>query len=67
MGPRLLDNLTDIERWANEEKTSVVNQIIALIHEDAPKNKFSILAGRLRLIEDLESKIESIRREPIQG
>lgn len=56
-------DVRDIERFLEEEKKECVDQALKFIHEDAPKNKFSIVAGRLREIENVEAKIAAMKRE----
>lgn len=52
-----------LEQFLLDEKKDCTEQALKLIHEDAPKNKFSIVAGRLREIENVEAKIASMKRD----
>ena len=56
-------DVRQLEKFLQEERQECVSAAMALISEDAPKNKFSILAGRLREIENVEAKIASMKRE----
>lgn len=50
-------------------KSDLVGETLKLIGEDAPKNRFSIVAGKLRMIEDVESEIGILKnaRNPKNG
>lgn len=58
-----MGELEQLERWLAEEKAALVTKAVSLIHDDAPKNRFSMLAGDLRRIEEVEMKIGLIKRE----
>jgi hypothetical protein len=52
-----------LKEYLKSEKDSISGQVVTLIHDDAPKNKFSVFAGRLRMIEDVEAEMASIERD----
>jgi len=58
-----LDSWARIKAFLTKERESVTSRVVALIHDDAPKNNFSILSGRLRMIEDMEAEMASIERD----
>jgi hypothetical protein len=47
-----------LEAYISDRKRVIEETVIKLISEDAPKNKFSIQAGRMKELEELESEIE---------
>lgn len=47
-----------LKAWLEQEKEGCVNSITKLIEDDAPKNKFAIVTGRLRALEDMETEIQ---------
>lgn len=55
--------IAELRKDLDERKAALVDEVLRLIREDAPKNKFSILAGRLRAIEDTEAKISQLMQE----
>lgn len=44
--------------WIKQERDACVEEVTRLISEDAPKNKFSIISGRMRALEDLASEMD---------
>lgn len=54
--------VADLRRDLDERKRGLVTEALKLIREDAPKNKFSILAGCLREIEATEAKISQLEK-----
>lgn len=51
----------DLLKFLEEEEKGLVSMAMKLIKEDAPKNKFSIVAGKMAMIEEVRAKIESIQ------
>ena len=47
-----------LRTWIKQEIDACVAEVTKLISEDAPKNKFSIVSGRMRALEDLTNEIE---------
>ena len=52
--------VADLMKDLSDRKRQIFDDAMKLIREDAPKNKFTILAGRLREIEDTESTIQKL-------
>lgn len=55
--------LAELMRFSDEMEAELVQEIMKLITEDAPKNKFSVITGKLRMIEQYKLKIDAIDRE----
>ena len=55
--------MAQLQMWMEEQKKDLMNAALELIREDAPKNKFSVISGKLKMIEDVESQIVVIKRE----
>ena len=54
-------------RWLDDQKHDLVESAMGLIREDAPKNKFSIITGRLLMVEETQSKLMEIESQPGPG
>lgn len=59
----MIDLKTHLKGWMEDQKKELVDTTVKLISEDAPKNKFSIVTGKMKMIEDLESEIENFERK----
>lgn len=46
--------------WVKEKEQELVDEVVKLISEDAPKNKFSIVTGKKKMLEEFESVIEKL-------
>jgi hypothetical protein len=55
-----------LKEWLADQKKELVEQTIKLISEDAPKNKFSIITGKMKMIEEFESEIENFERKRLE-
>ena len=53
--------------WLDEQRDDLVREVVVLIGEDAPKNKFSIVTGKLRMIDDVKGKLEQLNLEDSEG
>lgn len=51
----------------DEQRVELTDEVIRLITDDAPKNKFSIVSGKIRMIDDVRNKIEILTLEDSQG
>ena len=52
-----------IREWLETQKRELVDVTVKLISEDAPKNKFSIITGKMKMIEELESEMTIFERK----
>jgi len=59
-----LGNLDRLEQWLDEEERARLEEHRKLVLADAPKNRFSITTGEIRMIEAVRQEIEIIRRSP---
>ncbi len=53
----------ELMKWLDEQKANQVSATVALIRDDAPKNKFSIITGKMTMIDDVQTKIEQLEKE----
>lgn len=53
----------ELMKWLDERKSECVDQTMKLIRDDAPKNKFSIITGKMMMIEDVQTKLEQLVNE----
>ena len=44
-------------KWIDEYKNDLQEKHLQLIREDAPKNKFTVLSGKLEAIDDIQLQI----------
>ena len=54
-------DLEQLELNLKEIRQSLVEEILALVKVDAPKNKFSVVSGRLGMAEDILAQIEILK------
>jgi hypothetical protein len=59
----MTNEVEQLRIWIKEEMGSITEETMKLIHDDAPKNKFSVMTGRFRAFEDTLNKIEAILKE----
>jgi hydrogenase maturation factor len=55
--------LERLESYLKEIRQQLIERVMKLISEDAPKNKFSIVTGELKMVEEVESQIDVIKRD----
>lgn len=55
--------LAELMKWGDEQREEMVAQVQRLIMEDAPKNKFSVVTGSLRAIENMQQRITQLESE----
>jgi hypothetical protein len=55
--------IADLAKWLEEQKGDLVQTSIKLIREDAPKNRFSIVAGRMQMIDDAFEKLQQLVKD----
>jgi len=55
--------LERLESYLKEIRQQLIDRVMKLISEDAPKNKFSIVTGELKMVEEVESQIDVIKRD----
>ncbi len=48
--------------WLEVKRSEILERQRRLVLEDAPKNKFSVLTGELRVIEELFEYFEALRK-----
>lgn len=58
------EGFAELMKWLEEERKGFVDTAMTLIREDAPKNKFSVVTGKLLMIEDVETKVREITKTP---
>jgi len=57
------DIVSDFAKWLEEQKSDLVGTSMKLIREDAPKNRFSIVAGRMQMIDDAFEKLSQLVKD----
>lgn len=57
----------ELMKWLDEQRVELTEEVIRLISDDAPKNKFSIVSGKIRMIDDVKNKIEALTLEDSLG
>jgi hypothetical protein len=55
-------SVAELMKWLDECKAECVASSMKLIREDAPKNKFSIISGKMSMIDEVQTKIEQIEK-----
>ncbi len=58
-----MPELERLESYLKEIRQQLIERVMKLISEDAPKNKFSIVTGELKMVEEVESQIDVIKRD----
>lgn len=53
----------ELMKWIDEQREECVSVTMALIRDDAPKNKFSIVTGKITAFDDMQTKIEQLQKE----
>jgi len=53
----------DLMKWIDEQREECVSSTMSLIRDDAPKNKFSIVTGKMTAFDDVQTKIEQLEKE----
>ncbi len=44
-------------------RVEMVDVVLKLTRDDAPKNKFTIIAGKISMIDDVKAEIRNIREQ----
>lgn len=53
----------ELMKWIDEQRAECITSTMSLIREDAPKNKFSIVTGKITAFDDIQTKIEQLDKE----
>mgnify|MGYP001248680038 CR=1 FL=1 len=53
----------ELMKWIDDQKAECVTKTMNLIRDDAPKNKFSIVTGKITAFDDIQTKIEQLEKE----
>ena len=53
-------SFSELSKWLDDRRISLADDIVKLSSEDAPKLKFSIITGKLKMIDEVKSEIESM-------
>ncbi len=53
----------ELMKWIDEQREECISATMSLIRDDAPKNKFSIVTGKITAFDDMQTKIEQLDKE----
>ncbi len=55
--------LDKLEYRMDQMRVEMVDVVLKLTRDDAPKNKFTIIAGKISMIDDVKAEIRNIREQ----
>jgi hypothetical protein len=58
-----MSNLNDLKAVIQERRENLLAQHMALVEQDAPKLKMSVITGRILELNNIESDIELIEKK----
>ena len=59
--------MAELMRRIDDRRQELVAKAMGLIKEDAPKNKFSVVTGKLKMVELIKSRILTLESEPAKS
>lgn len=57
------NTVAELMKWIDEQRAECVSISMRLIREDAPKNKFSVITGKMDAFDEVQVKIEQLEKE----
>jgi len=55
--------INELQAWLDKRRTELADDVLKLSEADAPKLKFSIITGKIKMIDEVKSEIESQLRD----
>jgi hypothetical protein len=62
-----MSHLNDLKRVIQERRQELLIQHMALVEQDAPKLKMSVITGRILELKNIESDIELIEKKEAES
>jgi hypothetical protein len=55
--------IASIQAWLDKRRIELADDVLKLSEADAPKLKFSIITGKIKMIDEVKSEIETQLRD----
>lgn len=55
--------LNEVQAWLDKRRIELADDVLKLSEADAPKLKFSIITGKIKMIDEVKSEIEAQLRD----
>lgn len=58
----MTDTIADLMKWIDEQRGDCVSKYMRMIRDDEPKNKFSVITGKITAYDEVQMKLQEIEK-----